>query len=95
VELGAVAAGQRVYAALHVIDPVSGTSPTLDVTLKSAALVGFGSPTTRLTFTQATEPTSELLSAAGAITDEFWRVDFSIGGTDTPTFPFIVVVGIL
>lgn len=95
VQLGPVSATQRVYAALHVIDTVSGTNPTLDVTVKSAALVGFGSPTTRLTFTQATAKTSELLSAAGAITDEFWRVDFTIGGTNTPTFPFIVVVGIL
>jgi hypothetical protein len=95
VELGAVSASQRVYAALHVIDTVSGTTPTLDVTVESAALVGFGSPTTRLTFTQTAVKTSELLSAAGAITDEFWRVDFTIGGTDTPTFPFIVVVGIL
>lgn len=95
VQLGAISATQRVYAAVHVIDTVSGTTPTLDITVKSAPLVGFGSPTTRLTFTQAIAKTSELLSAAGAITDEFWRVDFTIGGTDTPTFPFIVVVGIV
>lgn len=94
VQLGAVTADQRVYAALHVIDPVSGSLPTLDVTVKSAALAGFGSPTTRLTFTQATAKTSEMRSAAGAITDQFWRVDYTIGGT-TPSFPFIVVVGIV
>lgn len=94
VQLGAVSATQRIYAALHVIDPVSGTTPTLGVTVKSAALVGFGSPTTRLTFTQATAKTGQLLSAAGAITDQFWRVDYTIGGT-TPSFLFIVAVGIL
>lgn len=93
--LGAVSATQRVYAALHVIDTVSGTSPTLDVTVKSDDGAGFASPTTRLTFTQATAKTSELLSAAGAITDTHWRVDWTIGGSSTPTFPFIVVVGIL
>lgn len=95
IQLGAVSSTKRVYAALHVIDTVSGTNPTLNVTVKSAALVGFGSPTTRLTFTQATAKTSEMISAAGAITDQFWRVDFTIGGTATPTFPFIVVVGIV
>ena len=95
IQLGAVSATQRVYAALHVIDTVSGTTPTLNVTVKSAALVGFGSPTTRLTFAQASAKTYEFLSAAGAITDQFWRVDFTIGGTSTPTFPFIVVVGIV
>jgi len=95
IQLGAVSATQRVYAALHVIDTVAGTLPTLDVTVKSAALVGFGSPTTRLTFTQATGKTSQMLSAAGAITDAFWRVDFTIGGSGGPSFPFIVVVGIV
>lgn len=95
IQLGAVTSAQRVYAALHVIDTVSGSSPTLNVTVKSAALVGFGSPTTRLTFTQATAKTSQIVSAAGAITDQFWRVDFTIGGTGSPTFPFIVVVGIV
>ncbi len=95
VQLGAVSATQRVYAAVHVIDTVSGTLPTLDVTVKSAALVGFGSPTTRISFTQAIAKTSELKSAAGAITDQFWRVDWTIGGSASPTFPFIVVVGIL
>lgn len=95
IQLGAVSSTQRVYAAIHVIDTVSGSSPTLNVTVKSAAVIGFGSPTTRLTFTQATTKTYEMISAAGAITDTYWRVDYTIGGTGTPTFPFIVVVGIV
>jgi len=94
IQLGAVTAAQRVYAALHVLDPVSGTTPTLDVTVKSDDASGFASPTTRLTFDQATGKTSQLLSAAGAITDTHWRVDYTIGGTG-PSFPFIVVVGIV
>lgn len=93
IQLGAVSATQRVYAALHVLS-ASGTNPTLDVTVKSDALVGFSTPATQITFAQATEATSEHLSTAGAITDVQWRVDYTIGGTDTPTFTFVVVVGI-
>ncbi len=93
IQLGAVAATQKVYAALHVFSR-SGSSPTLDVTVKSAALVGFGSPTTRLTFTQAIAAGSGWQSLAGAITDQFWRVDWTIGGTGSPTFNFVVSVGI-
>lgn len=92
IQLGAVSSAQRVYAVMHVLS-ASGTTPTLDVTVKSAALVGFGTPTTRLTFAQKTAAGYEFLSAAGAITDQFWRVDYTIGGT-TPTFSFVVSVGI-
>ena len=93
-QLGAVTAGQRVYSALHVIS-VSGTSPTLDVLVRSDDNSGMSSPTTRLTFTQATAATSEIKDAAGAITDDHWDVDYTIGGTDTPTFSFVSVVGIV
>jgi hypothetical protein len=92
-QLGAVAAGQSVYAAIHVIS-ASGT-PTLDVIVQSDDNAGFTTPTTRLTFTQATGKTSQIVSAAGAITDDYWRVSYTIGGTGTPTFAFAVTVGIL
>ena len=91
--LGAVAAGQSVYASLHVLAPVTGTTPTLNVILQSAALVGFGSPANRITFAQATANGAQWGSAAGAITDAFWRVSYTIGGT-SPSFPFVVVAGI-
>lgn len=91
-QVGAVSATQRLYAALHVFAK-SGTTPTLDVAVKSAALVGFGTPTTRVSFTQATAETSEIVSVAGAITDAFWRVDATIAGT-SPSFTFAVLVGI-
>jgi hypothetical protein len=91
-QLGAVAAGQKVYAALHVI-AASGT-PTLDVIVQSDDNAGFTTPTTRLTFTQATGLTSELLSTAGAITDDYWRVSYTIGGS-SPEFAFAVTCGII
>lgn len=91
--LGAVGATQKLYAALHVFG-VTGGTPTLDVTVQSAALVGFGSPTTRITFAQAIARGSQWAAAvAGPITDGFWRVSYTISGS-TPSFPFVVVVGI-
>ena len=90
--LGAISATQSVYSALHVVT-VAGSSPTLDVVVKSSASSGFGSSTSRITHTQATGVTSELKSTAGAITDAYWRVDCAIGGT-SEEFDFIVSVGI-
>lgn len=91
-------ASQYLYAALHVFD-ITGTSPTLDVKIQSAALVGFGSPTDRVTFTQATgssDNTSQWATpVAGAITDGFWRVSYTVGGSSSPTFQFAVVAGVL
>lgn len=91
-QLGAVAATQSVFGALHVVE-FAGTSPTLDVTVESDDADTFLSPTTQLTFAQATGKTGEFVSAAGPITDDWWRVNFTIGGT-TPSFTFVVVVGI-
>lgn len=93
-QLGAVAAGQSMYATLHVIS-ASGTNPTLDVILQSDDNASFTSATSRITFTQATGRTSQLSSVAGAITDDYWRVSYTIGGTNTPTFAFAVTAGIL
>jgi len=92
-QLGAVGASQSLYAAMHVT-AVSGTSPTLDVTVQSDDAQGAGSPTERLAFTQATAITSEWISLAGPLTDDWFYVTWTIGGTDTPTFTFVVVVGI-
>lgn len=93
-QLGAVAAGKSVYAALHVIS-ASGTSPTLDVIVQSDDNSGFTTPTTRLTFSQATGRTSQMTSLAGAITDDYWRVSYTIGGTGGPAFSFAVSCGII
>ena len=93
--LGSVLAGEALYAALHVT-AVTGTNPTLDVVIESSATGSFsGEETTRITFTQADGITSEWSSVAGAVTDTHWRVTWAIGGTDTPTFTFAVIAGIL
>jgi hypothetical protein len=91
-QLGALATGQSLYVSLHVVS-ASGTTPSLTVAIQSAALVGFGSPTTRATFTAATTPGGQVLRIAGPVTDQFWRVSYTISGT-TPSFLFATAAGI-
>lgn len=92
--LGAVAAGKKMWASLHVFT-LSGTSPTLDVKVQSDDNSGFTSPTDRITFTQATTRSGQWSSVAGAITDDYWRVVYTIGGSGGPTAAFAVSMGIL
>lgn len=91
VQLGALSSTQAMYAALHVCS-VSGTTPEIDVTLQSSATQG-GSYTDRIAFTTADDVTSELLSYAGAQTNTWWRVSYTIDGT-LPSFLFAVAAGI-
>lgn len=89
----AVGATQYVYGALHVLS-VSGTStPTITVKVQSDADNTWASPTDRITFTAATARGGELLRTAGAITDTWWRVAYTISGT-SPSFLFVVSLGI-
>lgn len=91
-QLGAVSATQQLYAALHVLS-VSGTgSPTLTVTVQSDT-TGFGSPTTALTFAAATDRGGQILRVPGAITDDYFRPQWTIAGTN-PSFLFVVAFGI-
>lgn len=93
VELVAVPAGSRLYAALHVLSG-TGTDPTLTVTVESYEDNTFADPTTQLTFTEANGISSEILRTNGdAITDTFYRVSWTIGGT-APSFTFVAALGI-
>lgn len=88
-QLGAVTATQKLYAALHV---TAFTGSTLDVKVQSDDNSGMSSASDRITFTQATDVTSEWATpVAGAITDDYWRIDFTFSGT---TFTAGVFVGI-
>ena len=89
---GAVGAAQSLYAGLHVLG--AGGTPTLDVTIESDSADTWLSPTTRLTFSQATAIGSQFATpVAGAITDTWWRVTWTVGG-GTPDLDFIVVLAI-
>lgn len=91
--LGAVPAGKRLYASLHVLS-ASGTTPSLTARVESDDAVGFASPTTRLTFNAAAAVGGQILRTDGtAITDTWWRVAWTITGT-TPSFLFVSALGI-
>ncbi|WP_245786523.1 hypothetical protein [Lentzea albida] len=93
VQLPAVAAGQYLYASLHVLS-VSGTSsPTLTVTIGSDDSAGFASPVTRITFNAATARGGQIMRAVGPITDTWYRASWTISGT-TPSFLFLVAFGV-
>lgn len=95
--LGAVAAGSTLYAALHVLSVSGGTSPNLDVTIVSDDDGTFDSAsTTRITFNQFNAAGSQFASVAGAITDTHYRAEWTISDDSggSPTFAFVVVIGI-
>jgi hypothetical protein len=93
-QLGALAdSSQTMFAALHVI-AASGGSPTLDVVIQSDDNSGMTSPTNQITFAQATGVEGQWLSKVGPVTDDWWRVNFTIGGAG-PSFTFVVVLGII
>jgi hypothetical protein len=93
-QLGAVTATQRIYSAFHVFS-ATGTSPTLDMVVESDNASNFASATSRITHTQRTAAGFELSSLGGAVTDDYWRASWTIGGTDTPTFSFALVLAIV
>ena len=84
--IGAVSATQSVYSALHV----TAASGTLDVIVESAPS-NWSSESTRITHTRFTAVGAEMLSTAGAITDAYWRVKWTLSGS----FDFIVSLGII
>lgn len=92
-QLGAVTAGQSMFLALHVL-AISG-APTFSVILESDDNSGFTSATTRITSANYSASTgSEWQSVAGAITDTYWRVRWTVTGGTNPSITFLAVAGI-
>ena len=93
-ELGAVSSSQKLYAAIHVI-AASGSTPTLDVVIRSDDNSGMTSPVTRMSCTQVTSSVgAEYLSpVSGPITDSFWDISATLSG-GSASYNFIVTVGI-
>jgi hypothetical protein len=92
-QVGAVAAGKQLYAALHVLSIAGTSTPTITAAIESAPDNTFGAPTTRLTFAAATALGGQILRVPGAITDTWWRPKWTISGTG-PSFLFVVAFGI-
>jgi len=94
-QLGALSAGQRLYASLHVLSVAGTSSPTITVEIESDTEEAFGdTPETRLSFTAATARSGQILrTAAGAHADTWYRPTWTITGTN-PSFLFVVALGI-
>lgn len=91
-QLGAVSATQRIYAAMHVLGAGTGS---VTCKLQSDSANNFsGAQTDRITFSAATGISSQWSSVAGAITDTWWRIAYTISG-GAPSFKLVFVVGIL
>lgn len=84
-QLGALSSSQTLHAALHVLDRTGTASMTLKI--QSDDNSGMTTPTDRITsFTAATGRTYQWGSAAGAITDTWYRCVYTLTGTGTITF---------
>ena len=93
-QVGAVTAGKRMYAALHVLSVAGTATPTITGRVESSVDNTFAAPTTRLTFAAATAVGGQTLRTDGtAITDTWWRIAWTISGT-TPSFLFAASLGI-
>lgn len=98
IQLGAVGAGQRLFASLHVLSVAGTMTPELVVTIESDSVEAFdGSPETRLTFDTVTATGSQVKrSAVGAHADTWYRASFDVtdnGGTGE-SFLVVVAIGI-
>ncbi|WP_406420904.1 hypothetical protein [Streptomyces sp. NBC_00842] len=92
--LGAIPAGKRLYAGLHVLSVAGTAAPTITARIESDDAAGFASPITRAVFTPATAPGGQVLRTDGLpITDTYYRVAWDVTGT-TPSFMFTISLGI-
>lgn len=93
-QLGAIPAGKRLYAAVHVLSVAGTATPTITARVESDDNTAFTSATTRLTLTGATAPGGQIMRTDGsAIADDWFRIAWTISGT-TPSFLFAAALGI-
>lgn len=93
-QIGSLSATQEMVCVYRVITTPSGGSPTLDAVLRSDDASDMVGNTTRHTFSQTTTSRDfQVARVAGAITDTWWDIDFTITGT-TPSYDVVVTIGI-
>jgi hypothetical protein len=99
VQLGAVTAGHYLYANQHILSATGTATPTITISVQSDDNSGFTTPTTRGSFAAKTAANvaaslgGEAIRIAGPITDDWWRVIWTISGTN-PSFLFLSSFGI-
>ena len=94
--LGTVGANDSLFSSLHVISNSGSGDQTLDVTIVSDDDGTFNSAsTTRLTFDQVTTTNlAAIQSAVGAISDPWFRAEWDIAGSGSPSFTIFIVIGV-
>ena len=91
VQLGAVDANHALYVCLHALGFTDGS---MTVTVQSDNAVGFPSSATQGTFSAVTALGGQTMKIAGPITDDWWRVGWTISGGAVHSFLFAVTAGI-
>lgn len=90
-QLGAVSATQKVYACIHIWQVGTGSITPI---IESDSTNSFsGAQTTRISFNAASAVGGQFKSTAGAITDTWWRVKYTISG-GAPSFLAVCSIGI-
>lgn len=87
-QLSTASATQKLYALIHC---TAFNATSLDVLVKSDDGAGFASPVTRVTYTQITGVGSQWVEVSGAITDDYYRVDWTLVGTSA-TFHVLLAI---
>jgi len=93
IQIGTVPTGKFLYAALHVLSVTGTGGPTIAVKVQSDNAQGFPSSADQITFSTLGTIGSQIARIAGPITDDWYRVSYTITGVG-PSFLFVVSAGI-
>lgn len=92
-ELGALSASQELLVNLHVLSITGGGSHAVGVTIESDVDNTFTTPTTQVTFNNATSIQGQSATVSGAVTDTWWRPVWTVSGGGVSVL-FLVTFGI-
>ena len=90
----AVPATGELVAAINVLSIAGTATPTITVKIQSSPDNTFAAPVDRITFDPATTVDGQVKRVAGAITDTWYRAQWTISGT-TPSFLFVAALGVV
>lgn len=83
-QLGALSTGDKLIVVVHVLAVTS--SPTLDIDIETDDNSGFTTPSDYGSVAQLTAVGSSFNTYTTAETDDYWRLECTIGGTGSITF---------
>jgi len=91
--LDSAPSGGFIYGSVHVTSLAGTDTPTINFFVDSSSTIDFGVSTNRITFDAMTAIGAQQDFLAGPITDEFWRLRWTVSGTN-PVFSVFAVLGI-